>query len=420
MKAEKTFNTVSVVGLGYIGLPTAAVIASRGINVIGIDVNQAAVDTINEGKIHIVEPDLDIVVRGVVSTGSLRATTKAEPADAFMVAVPTPFKNVDDDSHKPNLDYIKAATEAIAPVLEKGNLVILESTSPVGTTEKMSTWLAQARPDLSFPQDQGDTADIKVAHCPERVLPGYVLHELVSNDRVIGGMSKACSEKAVKLYKTFVRGECIITNARTAEMAKLTENSFRDVNIAFANELSVICDKLKINVWELIKLANRHPRVNILNPGPGVGGHCIAVDPWFIVDSCPEEAQIIKQARLINDAKPHYVVNKVIKAADEFKKPVLACLGLAFKADIDDLRESPAVQIVNELAAQNVGEMIVVEPNIQILPDSMQALNIQLESLEKALAQANIVVVLVDHQEFKAADHTQFATKVVIDTRGIF
>lgn len=418
-KNTHSFSNVSVIGLGYIGLPTAAVIASRGINVIGIDVNQQAVDTINQGKIHIVEPDLDIVVRSVVSTGNLRATTKAEPADAFMVAVPTPFKQANDGSHSPNLDYIKAAAQAIAPVLEKGNLVVLESTSPVGATEKLAKWLAQSRPDLSFPQDKGDNADIKVAHCPERVLPGYVLQELVSNDRVIGGMSKACSEKAVELYKTFVRGECIITNARTAEMAKLTENSFRDVNIAFANELSVICDKLKINVWELIALANRHPRVNILNPGPGVGGHCIAVDPWFIVDSCPEEAKIIKQARLTNDAKPFYIIDKITQAADQFKKPVIACLGLAFKADIDDLRESPALQITQELADRNIGEVIAVEPNIQKLPESMNQENIKLETLDSALAKANVIVVLVDHKEFKAADRTQFATKVVIDSRGV-
>ncbi len=421
MKAELSFKTVSVIGLGYIGLPTAAVIASRGINVIGVDVNQKAVDTINAGEIHIVEPDLDIVVRGVVSTGNLRATTTPEPAEAFMVAVPTPFHHSDDGSHKPNLDYIKSAALAIAPVLEKGNIVILESTSPVGATEKLAGWLAEARPDLSFPQDAGDSADVKVAHCPERVLPGYVLQELVSNDRVIGGMSKACSERAVELYETFVRGECVITNARTAEMAKLTENSFRDVNIAFANELSVICDKLKINVWELIKLANRHPRVNILSPGPGVGGHCIAVDPWFIVDSCPEEANIIKQARLTNDAKPYYVIDKVTEAADQFKKPVIACLGLKFKADIDDLRESPALQIVEELAKRNIGKVIAVEPNIQQseMPSSLVEAEVELASLENALDKANVVVVLVDHKEFKAADAGQFAAKVVIDSRGI-
>ena len=414
-----TLKKVSVIGLGYIGLPTAAIIASRGMNVVGVEVNQNAVDTINAGKIHIIEPDLDIVVRSVVSTGNLRAVTVAEPADVFMVAVPTPFIHSDDDSHRPDLSYIESAANTIAPVLEKGNLVILESTSPVGTTEKLAAWLAKARPDLSFPQDKGDAADINIAHCPERVLPGYVLQELVSNDRVIGGMSKTCSTKAVELYRIFVRGECIVTNARTAEMSKLTENSFRDVNIAFANELSIICDKLKINVWELIKLSNRHPRVNILNPGPGVGGHCIAVDPWFIVDSCPKEAQLIKQARLINDHKPHYVIEQIMHAADEFKRPVIACLGLAFKADIDDLRESPALHIVEHLASKEIGRLITVEPNVKSLPPHLTQLGVEFTSLETALEVANVVVILVDHQEFKTADKTQFATKVVIDTRGI-
>jgi len=414
-----SFETVSVIGLGYIGLPTAAVIASRGIDVIGVDVNENAVNTINAGEIHIVEPDLDIVVRSVVTTGKLRATTVAEPADVFMVAVPTPFKECEQSSHSPDLSFIESAANMIAPVLAKGNLVILESTSPVGTTEKLAAWLKLARPDLSFPQDKGDEADVKVAHCPERVLPGYVLQELVSNDRVIGGMSSACSQLATKLYEQFVRGECIVTNARTAEMAKLTENSFRDVNIAFANELSVICDKLKINVWELVRLANRHPRVNILNPGPGVGGHCIAVDPWFIVDSCPEEAKIIKQARLTNDAKPHYVIEQISRAADQFKSPVIACLGLAFKADIDDLRESPALEIVKDLVSKGVGDIIAVEPNIKKLPDSLAESGITFSSLENALDKANIVVVLVDHKQFKATDRSQFATKVVIDTRGI-
>ncbi len=416
-----SIKTVSVIGLGYIGLPTAAVLASRGLQVIGVDVNQEAVDTINAGKIHIVEPDLDIVVRSVVSTGNLKATVIPEPADVFMIAVPTPFHESDDDSHKPNLSYIHAAAKAIAPVIEKGNLVILESTSPVGTTEKLANWLAEERPDLSFPQDKGDAADIKIAHCPERVLPGYVLQELVSNDRVIGGLSNACSERAIELYKTFVRGECIVTNARTAEMAKLTENSFRDVNIAFANELSIICDKLKINVWELIQLSNRHPRVDILKPGPGVGGHCIAVDPWFIVDSCPEEANIIKQARLTNDAKPFYIIDKVIQAADQFKKPVIACLGLSFKADIDDLRESPALQVVEDLVKRNIGQIIAVEPNIndEEMPSALSSNGVKLTTLENALEKANVIVVLVDHKEFKAADKAQFATKVVIDSRGV-
>ena len=414
-----SFKKVSVIGLGYIGLPTAAVLASRGLSVIGVDTNQKAVDTINAGEIHIVEPDLDIVVRAVVSTGNLRATTIPESAEVFMIAVPTPFYDSDDDSHKPDLSYIQAAAKAIAPLLEKGNLVILESTSPVGTTEKMAAWLAQERPDLAFPQDKGDSADIKIAHCPERVLPGYVLQELVSNDRVIGGMSNACSALAVKLYETFVRGECVLTNARTAEMAKLTENSFRDVNIAFANELSVICDKLKINVWELVKLSNRHPRVNILNPGPGVGGHCIAVDPWFIVDSCPEEANIIRQARLTNDAKPFHIIDKIVKSADQFKKPVIACLGLAFKADIDDLRESPALQIVEELIERNIGKILAVEPNINSLPNKLAEKSVELVTLESAIEKANIIVVLVDHKLFKLADRTQFSSKVVIDSRGI-
>ncbi|AYO17490.1 UDP-N-acetyl-D-mannosamine dehydrogenase [Vibrio owensii] len=411
-----SFETVSVIGLGYIGLPTAAVIASRGINVIGVDVNQNAVDTINAGEIHIVEPDLDIAVRSTVNIGKLRATTVPEKADAFMVAVPTPFKG---DEHEPDLSYIEAAAKAIAPVLEKGNLVILESTSPVGATEKMADWLASARQDLTFPQSAGENADIQVAHCPERVLPGYVMQELISNDRVIGGITAKCSERAKALYETFVRGECIITNARTAEMAKLTENSFRDVNIAFANELSVICDKLKINVWELIKLANRHPRVNILNPGPGVGGHCIAVDPWFIVNSCPEDANLIKQARLTNDEKPKYVIEQVMKAADEFKRPVIACLGLAFKADIDDLRESPALKIVEELAKLSAGEIIVVEPNVNELPQNINDDYIQLESLGNALDKANIVVVLVDHKDFSTMNKAFFSSKVVIDTKGI-
>ncbi|MFT6916069.1 MAG: UDP-N-acetyl-D-mannosaminuronic acid dehydrogenase [Motiliproteus sp.] len=422
------FKTVSVIGLGYIGLPTAAVLASRGLQVIGVDISKHAVDTINEGRIHIVEPDLDIVVRSVVATGNLRATTQPEPADAFMLAVPTPFllsgeqggeRGGEQQDHRPDLSYIKAAAETIAQVLEPGNLVILESTSPVGATEKLAGWLAQYRPDLSFPQQAGDQADINIAHCPERVLPGQVLQELVSNDRIIGGMTPRCAERATALYQTFVRGECITTDSRTAELAKLTENASRDVSIAFANELSIICDKLKINVWELIKLANRHPRVNILNPGPGVGGHCIAVDPWFIVSSAPDEARLIRTAREVNDSKPGYVVAQVTKAADQFKKPVIACLGLAFKADIDDLRESPALQIVQQLAAREIGELVAVEPNIRTLPQAIADKGVELVSLNGAIERANIVVVLVDHKEFKKVDRGLLTAKVVIDSRGI-
>lgn len=410
------FQKISVFGLGYIGLPTAAVIASRGVNVVGVDVNTQTVETINRGDIHIVEPELDIIVRSVVTAGKLRATTNPEPAQAFLVAVPTPFK----ENYEADLSYIQAATKAIAPVLEKGNLVILESTSPVGATEQMAAWLAEARPDLTFPQDAGNDADIKIAHCPERVLPGHVLRELVENDRVIGGMSEACSALAIKLYRKFVSGECLITNARTAEMAKLTENSFRDVNIAFANELSMICDKLEINVWELIKLANRHPRVNILNPGPGVGGHCIAVDPWFIVSSAPEQAKLIKQARQVNDFKPQFVLNQIKEAADQFKKPVIACLGVAFKADIDDLRESPALDITRELASNPDFTILVVEPNIDELPNELAGLGIQFCDIDTALEKANTVAVLVDHREFKEIPRDIIARKVLVDTRGVF
>lgn len=408
------FETLSVIGLGYIGLPTAATFASRGLNVIGVDVNQNAVDTINSGGIHIIEPDLDIVVRSVVQSGNLRATTTPEPADAFIVAVPTPFK----ENNRPDLKYIESAAKAIAPVLRVGNLVILESTSPVGATEQMAAWLAEARPDLTFPQQAGESADICVAHCPERVLPGKVLIELVNNDRVIGGMTAKCSQAAVNLYKLFVQGECVVTNARTAEMCKLTENSFRDVNIAFANELSMICDKLSINVWELIKLANRHPRVSILQPGPGVGGHCIAVDPWFIVDSAPDQAKLIRQAREVNDYKPHYVVEQIKQLANKFKSPTIACLGLSFKANIDDLRESPSVDIVCELARSEVGKVIAVEPHISDLPDRIHGLGVELASLTDALRESDIVVILVDHQAFIGVGE-MLAHKIVIDTRGI-
>lgn len=416
------FQTISVIGLGYIGLPTAAVFASRKKRVIGVDVNQKAVDTINRGKIHIVEPELDMVVHAAVTEGYLRATTTPEPADAFLIAVPTPFKG----DHEPDLSYIESASKAIAPVLKKGDLVILESTSPVGATEQMSAWLAEARPDLSFPQNHGEDSDIRIAHCPERVLPGHVLRELVQNDRVIGGMTPKCSAAAASLYKTFVEGECVITNARTAEMCKLTENSFRDVNIAFANELSIICDKLDINVWELIRLANRHPRVNILQPGPGVGGHCIAVDPWFIVSKTPEEARLIRTAREVNDSKPEWVLNKVKLAVAEFlqanpektaREVTIACFGLAFKPDIDDLRESPAVAITQQIVATHPGPVLAVEPNIRDLPSKLAG-KLNLASIETAQAEADVVVLLVDHREFKDIPASALDNNQIVDTRG--
>lgn len=390
------FEKISVIGLGYIGLPTAAVIASRGREVIGVDVNSKAVDIINQGKIHIVEPDLDIVVHSVVNTGKLRAVTQPEPADAFLVAVPTPFK----EDRQPDLSYIEAAAKAIAPVLKKGDLVVLESTSPVGATEQLCQWLGEARPDLRMPEYKGATGDIFVAHCPERVLPGQVLRELVENDRVIGGMTPACSEVAKELYRVFVQGELLETDARTAEMAKLTENAFRDVNIAFANELSLIADRLGINVWELIELANHHPRVNILQPGTGVGGHCIAVDPWFIVSSAPEEAKLIRTARETNDGKPHFVVKKVEQAIRQSNAKRVAILGLAFKPNVDDLRESPALEVAVSIAKEHPGvQFDIVEPFINALPVQFAAVsNARLLAAEDAIEHADVVVGLVKHQ----------------------
>jgi len=417
------FSTISVVGLGYIGLPTAAVFASRKKKVIGVDVNQKAVDIINRGQIHIVEPDLDMVVHAAVTEGYLHATTQPEPADAFLIAVPTPFK----DNHEPDLTYIESASKSIAPVLKKGDLVILESTSPVGATEQMSAWLAESRPDLTFPQTHGEDSDIRIAHCPERVLPGHVLRELVQNDRVIGGMTPKCSELAISLYKIFVQGECIVTNARTAEMCKLTENSSRDVGIAFANELSMICDKLDINVWELISLANRHPRVNILQPGPGVGGHCIAVDPWFIVNKTPEQARLIRIAREVNDSKPEWVIEKTKLAVAEHlqknpnktsKEVTIACLGLAFKPDIDDLRESPALYIAKNIANSHPGKTIAVEPNIEFLPNILKD-SLHLTTIDQALKESDIVLILVDHKEFKEARSKLSSHNNLIDTRGL-
>lgn len=418
------FKKISVIGLGYIGLPTAAILASRKVHVVGVDVNPRAVETINQGKIHLIEPDLDIVVHAVVSEGYLRATLEPEAADAFLIAVPTPFK----EHHQPDLSYIQAAAYAIAPVLKQGDLVVLESTSPVGATEQLVEWLAEARSDLTFPLEHGGQSDIRVAYCPERVLPGHVLRELVQNDRVIGGLTPVCSQRAVQLYQLFVEGKCITTDARTAEMCKLTENSFRDVNIAFANELSMICDKLEINTSELIALANRHPRVNILKPGPGVGGHCIAVDPWFIVSSAPKEARLIEMARQVNDSKPAWVVEKVKQAVSEFLKEnpnktardvSIACFGLTFKPDIDDLRESPALQIVEQIAKEHEGPVFSVEPNIDVLPPSLADL-VGLTDSDIALLEANVLLILVNHKSFMGVFEAIPRKKYkVVDTRGI-
>lgn len=409
-------SRISVIGLGYIGLPTAAVFADAGVEVIGTDVNEDAVRSINAGEPHIVEPDLDVLLRRVVESGKLRATTGVEEADGFIVAVPTPFKG----DYEPDLKYIEAASKAIAPKLKRGDLIILESTSPVGATEKMADWLAAERPDLTFPQQAGEESDIRVAHCPERVLPGKILIEVIENSRVVGGMTPKCAQAAVDLYKIVVKGECIVTTARTAEMAKLTENAFRDVNIAFANELSLICDRLDIDVWELIKMANLHPRVSILQPGPGVGGHCIAVDPWFIVDSAPEEARLIRTARTVNDGKPDWVIEQVMAKAAKLKDPVIACFGLAFKPDVDDLRESPALEITRRLGAAGGARILAVEPHVHALPSALSDHGVTFTDFDAALEQADICVLLVDHSTFKAVDRSRLNDKIVIDTRGVW
>lgn len=421
MQIQLPFRRISVIGLGYIGLPTAAMFASRKIEVIGVDVNPRAVDTINRGEIHIIEPDLDIVVQATVAQGYLRATTVPEPAEAFLIAVPTPFKG---DNHEPDLSYIEAASRAIAPVLKSGDLVVLESTSPVGATNRMAAWLAEARQDLTFPQDAGEASDIRIAHCPERVLPGKVMQELITNDRIIGGITRRCSREAALLYKMFVSGDCIIaTSPQVAEMAKLTENSFRDVNIAFANELSLICDRLDISVWELISLANLHPRVNILQPGPGVGGHCIAVDPWFIVSKTPELARLVQTAREVNDSKPQWVIEKVraaiadmVRANPEKKADdlIIALYGLTFKPDIDDLRESPAVEIARAITRDQPNLLLIVEPHISELPGKLCAA--KLTNIATA-ATADIHVMLVDHREFR---ESPLPNGTIIDTRGIW
>ena len=408
------FHKIVVMGLGYIGLPTASMLATKGYQVLGVDVNESAVNTINSGKIHIVEPDLDILVKSAVNSGNLKASMSPESADAFILAVPTPFLDNSDSHQKvPDLSFVEAATKAICPFLAEGNLIILESTSPVGATERIRDIVYQERPDLVSNDPQKKHGKVFIAHCPERVLPGSILRELVDNDRIVGGVDKESARKAQSLYKSFCSGKIFLTDSRTAEMAKLVENSFRDVNIAFANELSLICDRLGINVWELIELANKHPRVNILNPGPGVGGHCIAVDPWFVVHSAPDTARLIRTAREVNDSKPAWVIEKIKQKASRFREPIIGCLGVAFKANIDDLRESPALHIVQDLLTMDIGKIMVCEPNVDNGKGSFP-----LYSMDDVLENADILVLLVDHDEFKDIDHELLKSKVVIDTRG--
>ncbi len=414
---EYPVKTVCVVGLGYIGLPTAATLASRGIEVVGVDVNPCVVAAVNAGQPYFPEPDLDMLLRAATTLGKLRATARPEPADAFVIAVPTPF----NDDRSPNLGYVDAAADAIAPLLASGNVVILESTSPVGTTARLAKRLARLRPDLRFPPaHHTEPLDVHVAHCPERVLPGRMVRELIENDRIIGGMTEACAEHAEAVYRVFLQGKPFRTNAPTAELVKLVENAYRDVNIAFANELSLICDQLGLNVWQVIELANRHPRVAILQPGAGVGGHCIAVDPWFIISSAPERSRLIRTAREVNDAKPGFVAAQIRERAERFKHPVVACLGLTYKPDVDDLRESPAVAIVAQLARGGPERILVADPNLRALPQELAEFsNVALCETIAAVRQADIVAILVAHSPFRRIPQEELLRRVVIDATGL-
>ncbi len=406
---------VSVIGLGYIGLPTAAMFAASGKRVVGVDTSRRAVDSINAGKPHIEEGDLDALVERCVASGHLRAVTTPVPADAFIIAVPTPTGPAPD--HAPDISYVESAGRSIAPVLKPGDLIILESTSPVGTTGMLSRLLAAERGDLSFPHDAGEEADIRIAYCPERIIPGRMLKELVENDRIIGGMTPRCARAATELYAAFVRGQCLVSDARTAEMVKLTENAFRDVNIAFANELSMVCEDMSIDVWEVIRLANHHPRVSILRPGPGVGGHCIAVDPWFIVASAPERARLMRTAREVNDAKPEFVLDRARRHLDDDAAAILACLGLAYKPDVDDFRESPSLAIARQLTAEYPGRVICSDPYAHTLPQEL-AIGLDLQSHADALSAAGIVLMLVGHTAFRV--HAFPSDKRVIDSVGFW
>ncbi len=408
---------VCVVGLGYVGLPTAAVLASRVVEVIGVDVNPERVETVNSGVAPFDEPGLDSLVADAVASGGLSARGKPAPADAFILAVPTPI----NEDRSPDLSYVRTAIDNLAPSLRKGNLVVVESTCPVGTTESVCEWLQTLRPDLTFPHSEGDESDIRVAYCAERILPGNALKEIVTNDRVIGGVSPACAAMAKRLYDVFVEGACHVTNVRTAELAKLAENAFRDVNVAFANEISLVCRALGIDPWELIGLANQHPRVEILNPGPGVGGHCIPVDPWFIADAAPHLTLLIQAARRVNDGMPKVVADRVIAECEGLDDPVVTCLGLAYKSDTADLRESPAIEVVKSLQERMKGRILVVEPFVSELPAKIANDGAtELVELQDGLASADVVVLLTDHSVFTEVGQEALASKFVVDSRGLW
>lgn len=419
MATEAEFD-VAMIGLGYIGLPTAAVIARNGLRVRGVDVRQDVVDTINAAGVHIEEKNLDALVRDVVGRGLLSASIEVPTAEVFVIAVPTPFK----DDHQPDLSYVLSALERIAPQVRPGNTIVLESTSPVGTTQRLAERLAELRPNLAVPGCEGVEGrrahDVHIAYCPERVLPGRIIEELVSNDRVIGGLTAACAERAAAFYQRFVEGGCLQTRAGTAEMVKLAENSYRDVNIAFANELSLIAEDMDIDVWEVIRLANRHPRVSILQPGPGVGGHCIAVDPWFLVAGSPERARLIRTAREVNDGKSQHVAERLRAMLDARPEARLALLGLAFKPNIDDFRESPALAIAEDLARDHADRLLIVEPFADTLPGALEGTAARLVSLTEAVEGAEFVAVLVDHDQFRLAPRSLADGKTVYDTRGMW
>lgn len=408
---------VAVLGLGHVGLPTAAILATHGVPVVGVDVSANTVAAVNRGVVPFVEPDLEIHVAAGVAQGMLRAQQDTPRAAVYIVAVPTPFIG----DHRPDLSFVEAAVDSFIPLLEGGELVLLESTSPPGTTQHIADRVMAARPDLSVDGSAGRPL-VQFAHAPERVLPGQVMVEMVTNDRVIGGLTTAAAERARNLYAVFCKADFHLTDATTAEMCKLVENSFRDVNIAFANELSLIADRLGFDVWELIDLANNHPRVQILQPGPGVGGHCIAVDPWFIVDAAPDESRLIRAAREVNDTKPAHVAKKVLSRLTHVREPVIAAFGLAFKADIEDVRESPAVVVVEQLAAHlSTGEILVVEPHISALPKSLiERENVTLVQTDEALDRADLVLLLVDHHQFREIDASRLHDKAVVDTRGMW
>ncbi len=409
---------LAVIGLGYIGLPTAVALATRGIEVIGVDVNPKIVESVSRGQVPFMEPDLAVGVSGAVAMGRLVATTEVPEADAFIIAVPTPF----NDDRTADLSYVRAAAESIAPRLRPGNIVILESTSPPGTTEQVGKWIGGVRPDLKLPRDGDMVADIYVAHCPERVLPGRIMIEIITNDRVVGGLTPRCAEMASSVYRVFAQGEIFLTDAASAEMAKLVENAYRDVNIAFANELAQITEALHIDVWEVIRLANRHPRVNILSPGPGVGGHCIPVDPWFIVSAAPHLSPLIRTAREVNDRRPHHVAEQVIAKAQRFQNPTICCLGLTFKANVDDVRESPAIEVVGLIAQALPGiEVLISDPFVDHVPKQLsQYPNVKLTAAYDAVERSDIVVLLVEHDPFKTLRHTRLGGKVAYDTRGVW